>query len=87
MPKTQVWPSSFLHRPHDCCGKYLIAVHLFLHQKHRFGPTRFSVVPKTAVAKISVRFVPRQDPNQIIHCLRKHIESEFSKLGSSNSIR
>eukprot|EP00983_Pelagomonas_calceolata_P036297 1133494-Pelagomonas_calceolata.AAC.4 len=52
-----------------------------------FGPTRFSVIPKTAVGKLSVRFVPRQDPNHIIACLQKHIESEHARLGSANSVR
>jgi acetylornithine deacetylase/succinyl-diaminopimelate desuccinylase-like protein len=47
----------------------------------RFGPTRFSVIPKTAVAKVSVRFVPRQDPHHIITRLRDHIHTEFAKLG------
>ncbi|KAG1669406.1 hypothetical protein FOA52_004057 [Chlamydomonas sp. UWO 241] len=52
----------------------------------RFGPTRFSVIPRTAVAKVSVRFVPNQDPAQIISAVHTHIESEFAKLGSQNTI-
>ena len=27
---------------------------------YRFGPTRFSVIPKAAVGKVSIRFVPDQ---------------------------
>lgn len=53
----------------------------------RFGPTRFSVIPKTAVGKVSVRFVPHQDPNTIIASLQQHVQAEFARLGSSNTIR
>ncbi|GAX84568.1 hypothetical protein CEUSTIGMA_g11989.t1 [Chlamydomonas eustigma] len=53
---------------------------------YRFGPTRFSVIPRTAVAKVSARFVPRQDPQRLIDAIRKHTTEEFSKLGSQNTI-
>lgn len=53
---------------------------------YRFGPTRFSVIPHSAVAKISVRFVARQDPKHIVSCLRNHVHTQFAKLGSPNSV-
>lgn len=37
---------------------------------HRFGPTRFSVIPGAAVGKISVRFVPAQDKDHLVNCIR-----------------
>eukprot|EP00798_Chlamydomonas_sp_ICE-L_P015334 gene15334-21420_t len=52
----------------------------------RFGPTRFSVVPKTAIGKVSIRFVPKQDALELIQCFRNHVNSEFAKLGSGNNI-
>jgi Cys-Gly metallodipeptidase DUG1 len=59
---------------------------MHMHMHMRFGPTRFSVIPRTAVAKVSVRFVPNQDPAKIISAIHTHIESEFAKLGSQNTI-
>eukprot|EP00955_Chlamydomonas_euryale_P039896 351538-Chlamydomonas_euryale.AAC.8 len=52
----------------------------------RFGPTRFSVIPRTAVAKVSVRFVPNQDAMHVAAAIERHVVSEFGKLGSSNAI-
>ena len=53
---------------------------------YRFGPTRFSVIPKAAVGKISIRFVPEQDAAQLVELLQAHIRHEFAKLRSPNSI-
>ncbi|GFR43583.1 hypothetical protein Agub_g4680, partial [Astrephomene gubernaculifera] len=53
---------------------------------YRFGPTRFSVIPKAAQGKVSVRFVPNQDADQLVDCLRRHLQRSFSALGSSNTI-
>ena len=33
---------------------------------YRFGPTRFSVIPRLAVGNISIRFVPDQCPQDLI---------------------
>jgi Cys-Gly metallodipeptidase DUG1 len=52
----------------------------------RFGPTRFSVIPRSATAKVSIRFVPKQDPDVLFALLKSHVESEFSKLGSMNRV-
>lgn len=52
----------------------------------RFGPTRFSVIPRSATAKVSIRFVPKQDPEVLFGLLKRHVESEFSKLGSMNRV-
>ena len=53
---------------------------------YRFGPTRFSVIPRAAVGKISVRFVPNQDAKKLTEHLTAHIHHEFAKLRSGNSI-
>jgi acetylornithine deacetylase/succinyl-diaminopimelate desuccinylase-like protein len=53
----------------------------------RFGPTRFSVIPRSAVAKVSIRFVPEQDAARLVEALRDHIGREFGKLGSANRVR
>ena len=53
---------------------------------YRFGPTRFSVIPKAAVGQISIRFVPNQDASQLVELLQAHIRHEFAKLRSPNSI-
>jgi acetylornithine deacetylase/succinyl-diaminopimelate desuccinylase-like protein len=53
---------------------------------YRFGPTRFSVIPKVAVGKISLRFVPEQDHQTLIECLQQHIEKRFKLLWSANKV-
>ena len=37
---------------------------------YRFGPTRFSVIPRVAVGNVSIRFVPDQDADKLIDLLR-----------------
>ena len=54
---------------------------------YRFGPTRFSVIPRAAVGKVSVRFVPDQTAEEIINRLTDHMKHEFAKLRSGNSIK
>lgn len=53
---------------------------------YRFGPTRFSVIPKVAVGKISLRFVPEQDHQTLIECLKQHVEKKFEQLWSANKV-
>eukprot|EP00210_Caulerpa_lentillifera_P007669 g7320.t1 len=53
---------------------------------YRFGPTRFSVIPCHAVGKVSIRFVPRQDKEKMISCVKNHVEHEFAKLRSKNTV-
>lgn len=53
---------------------------------YRFGPTRFSVIPKVAVGKISLRFVPEQDHQTLIECLQQHIQLKFKQLWSANKV-
>ncbi|EFJ51074.1 hypothetical protein VOLCADRAFT_57861, partial [Volvox carteri f. nagariensis] len=48
--------------------------------------TCYSVIPKAAQGKVSVRFVPNQDADQLVACLRNHVEQSFAALGSSNKI-
>lgn len=56
------------------------------HAHYRFGPTRFSVIPRAAVGKASCRFVPDQKAETLIEHLTTHIHHEFAKLRSGNSI-
>jgi len=53
---------------------------------YRFGPTRFSVIPHRAVGKVSIRFVPKQRPENLISCIKIHLQHEFAKLRSSNKL-
>ena len=36
---------------------------------YRFGPTRFSVIPRLAVGNVSIRFVPDQSSDKLIELL------------------
>ena len=42
---------------------------------YRFGPTRFSVIPRVAVGNVSIRFVPDQDADKLIDLLRHVLAS------------
>lgn len=53
---------------------------------YRFGPTRFSVVPRTATGHISIRFVPDQDASRLTELFRAHVQHEFRKLRSANHV-
>jgi hypothetical protein len=53
---------------------------------YRFGPTRFSVIPKVAVGKISLRFVPQQDHAALIACLQDHVQKTFERQWSANKV-
>ena len=53
---------------------------------YRFGPTRSSVIPRSAAAAVSMRFVPDQDPDALVATLRAHIDTQFSALGSRNTV-
>ncbi|KAI8475319.1 MAG: Zn-dependent exopeptidase [Monoraphidium minutum] len=53
---------------------------------YRFGPTRFSVIPRSAVGKVSIRFVPEQDASHLIAALTAHVRAQFEALGSANSV-
>jgi di- and tripeptidase/Cys-Gly metallodipeptidase DUG1 len=54
---------------------------------YSFGPTKFSVIPHRVVGQISIRFVAKQNPHNIVKAVKQHIESEFQKLRSSNKVR
>ena len=53
---------------------------------YRFGPTRSSVIPRAAVASLSVRFVPNQSAEKLVAALRAHVEARFAGLGSPNAV-
>ena len=48
---------------------------------YRFGPTRFSVIPRSAVGNVSIRFVPDQNADHLIAALRCvfHMTSTYAK--------
>ncbi len=50
---------------------------------YRFGPTRFSVIPRSAVGNVSVRFVPDQVIPASIHC---QITMQLSAIKCSQSV-
>jgi Cys-Gly metallodipeptidase DUG1 len=45
-----------------------------------------TVIPAKVVGKFSIRSVPNQEPAVIRQLVIDHIQSEFAKLGSKNSI-
>jgi acetylornithine deacetylase/succinyl-diaminopimelate desuccinylase-like protein/WD40 repeat protein len=45
-----------------------------------------SVMPREASAKLSVRFVPDQDPEQLVRAIRSHLDLEFMKRRSRNKL-
>lgn len=82
-----------VHMQHDDSNFWPSVVQLSQREKHaddrscyRFGPTRFSVIPKVAVGKISLRFVPEQDHQTLIECLQQHIDLKFKQLWSANKV-
>ena len=48
---------------------------------YRFGPTRFSVIPRSAVGNVSVRFVPDQ-----VRCMPSELSSAIVLCASDGSI-
>lgn len=54
--------------------------------KASYGPTRFSVVPKSVVGHVSVRYVPGQASSFLIRQMHQHLQHEFSKLRSANTV-
>ena len=53
---------------------------------YRFGPTRSSVIPRSAAASVSIRFVPDQEPDKLIDALRAHVDAVFASLASPNTV-
>eukprot|EP00878_Enallax_costatus_P021135 GHUV01022368.1.p1 GENE.GHUV01022368.1~~GHUV01022368.1.p1 ORF type:complete len:715 (+),score=178.90 GHUV01022368.1:262-2145(+) len=80
---SSLWPS-VLHVSH--ADKHASAAGADERSCYRFGPTRFSVIPKVAVGKISLRFVPEQDHQTLIECLEQHIQLKFKQLWSANKV-
>lgn len=46
----------------------------------------YSVMPCKASAKVSLRFVPDQDPDKLVEKVQKHLEIEFLKRRSRNKL-
>ncbi|MHA1992539.1 MAG: M20/M25/M40 family metallo-hydrolase [Candidatus Hodarchaeales archaeon] len=50
------------------------------------GPGLKTVVPGNVIGKVSMRLVPDQDPEEIGNLFIKHVESEYNKLDSPNTL-
>ena len=46
----------------------------------------YSIIPSSASAKISVRYVPRQKPDEVQAALEAHLQHEFKKLNTPNTV-
>jgi hypothetical protein len=44
------------------------------------------VIPKVAVGKLSLRFVPEQAHSTLIECLQVHLEKKFEQMWSANKM-
>ncbi|KAE9405494.1 CNDP dipeptidase [Gymnopus androsaceus JB14] len=51
-----------------------------------YGPGAKTVIPAKVSGKFSIRLVPPQTPENINPLVKAHIESEFAKLGSKNTM-
>ncbi|KAL4400333.1 metallodipeptidase [Malassezia pachydermatis] len=49
-------------------------------------PGSKTVIPAKVTGKFSLRLVPNMDPAKVIECVQKHVESEFAKLKSKNTM-
>eukprot|EP00048_Salpingoeca_helianthica_P005901 m.93046 g.93046 ORF g.93046 m.93046 type:complete len:1282 (+) comp13796_c0_seq2:297-4142(+) len=47
----------------------------------------FSKIPRAATAKLSIRFVPRQSATRLVELLTHHLEIEFAKRRSPNTLK
>ncbi|KAH8114659.1 Zn-dependent exopeptidase [Phellopilus nigrolimitatus] len=59
---------------------------LTIHNVMVSGPGNATVIPATVKAKVSLRIVPDQDLDTIIHSLREHLLTSFDAIKSPNSI-
>ncbi|EWM27879.1 zn-dependent exopeptidase [Nannochloropsis gaditana] len=60
---------------------------LSINQVASSNPTdSYSILPKAAMAKISVRTVPRQNPSRLVDLIRAHLKHEFGKRRSPNDL-
>ncbi|KAJ3070833.1 hypothetical protein HDU98_006174 [Podochytrium sp. JEL0797] len=52
-----------------------------------YSPGAKTVIPAKVTGKFSIRSVPDQTPEKIAELVKKHVEAEFKKLGSKNTLR
>jgi nonspecific dipeptidase len=45
-----------------------------------------TVIPRKVIGKFSLRTVPDMHPDEVVKCVRKHIDQEWAKLGSPNKM-
>ncbi|KAI7872777.1 hypothetical protein BDF14DRAFT_1748567 [Spinellus fusiger] len=52
-----------------------------------YSPGDKTVIPANVTGKFSIRSVPDMTPSEIVTLVKKHLEEQFEKLGSKNSVR
>ncbi|KAJ3029991.1 UNVERIFIED_CONTAM: hypothetical protein HDU68_010454 [Siphonaria sp. JEL0065] len=52
-----------------------------------YAPGAKTVIPAKVIGKFSIRSVPNQTPEKIAELVKAHVESEFKKLKSRNTIK
>ncbi|KAF2485583.1 hypothetical protein BDY17DRAFT_293926 [Neohortaea acidophila] len=59
---------------------------LTLHHFHTSGPENATIIPRSARAALSMRLVPNQEADKVATALVEHLQSEFLKLDSNNTL-
>ncbi|KAK3234737.1 hypothetical protein CYMTET_55016 [Cymbomonas tetramitiformis] len=86
-------PNTSVHTPQELlsalwCSPSLSIIEIGYGEESRKlrKATNYSIVPRVALAKINVRYVPDQKAEQLIAKFRAHVEHEFAKLRSPNRL-
>lgn len=51
-----------------------------------YAPGAKTVIPAKVIGKFSIRTVPSMQPDQVTQLVKNHVQAEFKKLNSSNSV-
>ncbi|KAL5376455.1 hypothetical protein DPSP01_010464 [Paraphaeosphaeria sporulosa] len=60
---------------------------LTIHRFQTSGPDNSTIIPRLAKASLSLRLVPNQEAFEVARLLEDFLQSEFSQLGSKNSLK
>lgn len=60
---------------------------LTIHRFQTSGPDNSTIIPRLAKASLSVRLVPNQEASEVAKALTTHLQSEFKKLDSKNTLQ
>lgn len=60
---------------------------LTIHRFQTSGPDNSTIIPRLAKASLSLRLVPNQGASEVARLLEDFLNSEFSQLGSKNSLK